>query len=142
MKQIDIIEDPNAAADVEAELLCTLRESLPQAQNLSLTFAARNADGQLVGGVSGSTSYGWLLIKTLWVRADARLAGLGSRLLTAAEDRGRDIGCHSAWLDTSSPEAMSFYEKRCYRPFGRLANADNQFPPSHRRTFMKKSLLS
>ena len=136
-----IEEAPDAATEIEAALLHSLREMLPQAENTALTLACRNEAGALIGGLSGSTSYGWLLIKTVWVAPGQRGQGLGSRLLTTAENRAREIGCHSAWLDTSNPEAATFYLKRGYAPFGQLSNTTDQFPPTHRRLFMKKTLL-
>ena len=141
MIQTIIEDEPQAASEIEIALLRDLRATLQQAENSSMTFTARNPAGELVGGVSAGTSYGWLLIKTLWVAAEERRSGLGSRLLTAAEERGRMIGCHSAWLDTSNPQSAEFYARRGYVPFGELSNPPGQFLETHRRAFMKKTLL-
>ena len=135
-----IEEDGRAAEALEAALLHSLRGTLPQAENTAVTFVCRDGAGELTGGVSGGTAYGWLLVKLLWVADAHRRCGLGSRLIEAVEERGRGIGCHSAWLDTSNPEAERFYSGHGYRPFGVLSNTAEQFPPTHRRVFMKKAL--
>ncbi len=139
--KVTISEDtPSVGQTIEANLLDALRESLPQAENQSFVLSARNADGAIVGGLSASSSYGWLLIKTLWVNSTHRHQGLGRAIMARAEEKARTIGCHGAWLDTSSPDAMRFYAKLGYATFGRLANSTDQQPATHRRWFMKKAL--
>ena len=135
-----IEDDPAAASIIEASLLQMLRATLPQSDNAALTLVCRNDDGDLIGGLSGSTSYGWLLVKVLWVAEKQRGRGVGSRLLAEAERRAQENGCHAAWLDTSNPDAVPFYRARGYVPFGELSNATGGFPPTHRRVFLKKIL--
>lgn len=125
---------------LEKELLESLRSSLPQAENASFTLAAKDSLGKLVGGLVASTSYGWLLIKSLWVDEAYQNQGLGRRLMAQAEQKAQAIGCHGAWLDTSSPDAMQFYKKLGYESFGQLSNVAGQQPVSHNRWFMKKAL--
>lgn len=137
-----IEENAGAAAAIEDALLRSLRETLPQATNAAVTFVCHNDAGELMGGVSGHSSYGWLLVKTLWVADSHRCCGVGSCLLAVVEERGREIGCHSAWLDTSNPDAERFYLSHGYRSFAVLSNTVEQFPPTHRRVFMKKALAS
>lgn len=135
-----IEENAGAAAMIEAALLRSLRETLPQARNTAVTFVCHTDTGELMGGVSGSSSYGWLLVKTLWVADSYRCRGVGGRLLAVVEGKGRDVGCHSAWLDTSNPDAERFYLSHGYRSFAVLSNTAEQFPSTHRRVFMKKAL--
>ena len=73
----------------------------------------------------------------MWVRADLRRGGIGRWLMQEAERRGRDLGCHSAWLDTFSFQAPGFYAKLGYREFARL-----DYPPDHQRIFLKKRLIA
>ena len=47
-------------------------------------------------GLIGNCYAGWLFIALLWVHADLRRIGIGSRLMAEAERHGRDFGCHSA----------------------------------------------
>lgn len=133
-------DDPGLSHLIEAELLKSLRAGAPQAMNAGFVLAARDAGYTLQGGLTAATSYGWLLIKTLWVRAECRRRGVGRSLMREAEERGRALGCHGAWLDTSSAAAMRFYETLGYEPFGVLTNAGDQHPHPHSRWFMKRAL--
>ena len=44
-------------------------------------------------------------------------------------------GCHSAWVDTFSFQAPGFYRKLGYEVFGEL-----DYPPGHKRFFLRKRL--
>ncbi|MHA3976665.1 GNAT family N-acetyltransferase [Halovulum sp. GXIMD14794] len=90
------------AARVEAALLDDLRNALPQATNTAFTLTAGPED-RLDSGLTASTSYGWLLIKTLWVDPAQRGTGLGRRMMMRAEEEGSALGCHSAWLAPRTP---------------------------------------
>lgn len=137
----DVREDhTQLAGQLEAALLSSLRQSLPQAENAAFILSANDDSGALEGGLTASASYGWLLIKLLWVREESRHRGMGRSLMIRAEARGRELGCHSAWLDTSSPDAVRFYNSLGYASFAQLGNAPHQHPGAHRRWFMKKDL--
>lgn len=99
-------------------------------------LAARNAQGHVVGGLNGYVMMQWLSIDVLWVAQSARGEGLGSRLLKDAEARARELGAHSARLDTFEWQAAPFYEKHGYAEFGRL----DDFPAGSFRLFMRKKL--
>ncbi len=101
-----------------------------------LTILARDAEGQLVGGLLGFTDRGWARIEILVVAEHARHQGIGTRLLDAAEAEARKRECHDAWLDTFSFQALPFYEKHGYTIFGRLEN----YPNEHVRYFVRKRL--
>ena len=133
-------ESGDASRVIETELVRTLRNALPQADNVSFVLSARDAEGRIVGGLKADTSYGWLLVKVLWVDEACRGRSLGHLLMNRAEERARAVGCHGAWLDTSNPDAMQFYTKLGYTPFGCLANRKGQRPEGHRRWFMQKML--
>ena len=90
----------------------------------------------IVAGSSGETYCGWLVIKYLWVRHDLRRRGVGRELMAQAEARAVERGCHAAWLDTFSFQARSFYEKLGCGEFGTL-----DYPPLHKRHFMRKLLV-
>ncbi len=133
-------DDPQVGQTVETALLQSLRDALPQGRNTSFVLSARTPGGDLVGGLTAGTSYGWLLVKTLWVAETHRGQGIGRSLMEQAEKRARAVGCHGSWLDTSSPDAMRFYSKLGYTVFGLLENATGQHPADHRRWFMNKAL--
>jgi GNAT superfamily N-acetyltransferase len=87
-------------------------------------------------GLIGHCYAGWLFIALLWVHAELRRTGVGSRLIAAAERHAIEFGCHSAWVDTFSFQAPDFYPKFGYREFARL-----DYPPDHQRLFFKKRLI-
>jgi GNAT superfamily N-acetyltransferase len=136
-------EDPNGtfADDVERELLAALRQNMPPSDGKPLTLVARDLQESMVGGLVGSTSYGWLLVKMLWVAEALRGQGLGARLMAEAETIARSRGCHGAWLDTSSARAERFYIRLGYEPFGVLMNGPGEQPQGHRRAFLTKRLI-
>lgn len=138
--EVDGRERSQVANAIETVLLASLARLNTQAENDTFVLVRKGERGALAGGVTGSTSYGWLLIKTLWVDEMHRGGGLGKQLVLAAEGRAREIGCHSAWLDTSSETARSFYSHLGYSDFGVLANEKDQPPTDHCRWFMKKAL--
>lgn len=128
-------------ARLEPDLLAALARENQQSENTSFALSCADDTGQMIAGLSASTSYGWLLIKMLWVADGARGQGIARTLMTQAHDMGRDAGCHAAWLDTSSPSAHQFYLHLGYSEFGLLANAPENPLPDHRRWFMQKSLI-
>jgi DNA-binding MarR family transcriptional regulator/N-acetylglutamate synthase-like GNAT family acetyltransferase len=56
-------------------------------------------------------------IKRMWVDPAWRGCGLAGRLLTALEDRARELGCRQVYLDTNATltEAIALYERAGYR---------------------------
>jgi len=128
--------DEAVAAFLEAALLADLRAESPQGLNSRLTLTIRNG-GAIVAGLDGSTAYGWLLIKVLWVDARFRGRGLGRRLMEMADEEALRRGCHALWLDTSSAKAFDFYSSLGFEAFGELKNGPQDQPPGHRRRFMR-----
>lgn len=86
-------------------------------------------------GLIGNCYAGWLFIALLWVHAELRRTGIGTRLIAEAERHGREFGCHSAFVDTFSFQGPNFYPKFGYREFARLP-----YPPEHERIFFRKEL--
>lgn len=99
-----------------------------------LVVIARNDAGEIAGGISGHTAWGWLYVQWLWVAEAARGEGLAGRMLAAAEDEARARGCHAAYIDTFSPVALKTYQRAGYVPFGALED----FPKGRTRTFLQK----
>jgi GNAT superfamily N-acetyltransferase len=132
------VEDAPAEADVEAlpHALEAYNESRWPKHPAWLPLAIFVRHGALiVAGLAGDTYCGWLFVKYLWVSDGLRGRGIGRELMSHAEARARERGCHSAWLDTFSFQARGFYEKLGYEEFGRL-----DYPPGHYRHFMRKRL--
>jgi GNAT superfamily N-acetyltransferase len=101
-----------------------------------LAVVARNDAGEIAGGISGYTAWGWLYVQWLWVAEAARGEGLAGRMLEAAEDEARAHGCHGAYIDTFSPVALKTYQRAGYVAFGALED----FPKGRTRTFLQKRL--
>jgi GNAT superfamily N-acetyltransferase len=140
---IALEEDPTGAIadEVEQRLLEALRQNVPPSDGRPLTLLARDAQGTIIGGLVGATSYGWLLVKMLWVAEALRGHGLGARFMAEAEGIARSRGCHGAWLDTSSARAERFYRRLGYELFGVLTNGPRQEPQGHHRAFLTKQLI-
>ncbi len=99
-----------------------------------LTIWLRDDQQRIVGGVIGSTYWGWLLVEFLWVDERLRGRGYGRLLLTTAEREAVRRGCRHACLETFSFQAPAFYAKLGYVVFGIL----DDFPDRHRRYSLKK----
>ena len=101
-----------------------------------LALFARNTEGLIVAGLTGSTYWGYLYVGRLWTNDKFRNTGLGSRLLADAEREALRRGCHSVHLMTGSFNALPFYQKRGYTIFGELRD----MPIGHTQYFMQKIL--
>ena len=102
-----------------------------------LALFARDADGTIVAGLTGSTYWEYLYVTRLWTDERFRKLGLGGRLLAEAEQAARRRGCHAVQLMTGSFNALPSYQKRGYTIFGILPD----MPTGHTQYFMTKSLV-
>jgi ribosomal protein S18 acetylase RimI-like enzyme len=75
--------------------------------------------GELVGGLTGWTWGGCGGINMLWVRAESRRDGWGSKLLAAAEEEARRRGCTRMVVSSLSFQAPAFYRRHGYAETGR-----------------------
>jgi GNAT superfamily N-acetyltransferase len=100
-----------------------------------VAFAIEDERGQMIGGLSGATAYGWLFVELLFVPEPLRGRGLGTDLIRRAEAEAVARGCHSVWLDTFEFQARGFYERLGYTCFGELKNY-----PAGSRFFVSKRL--
>ena len=94
------------------------------------------ANGEVVGGLYGSTSMGLLRIDRFFLPEDLRKQGLGTRIIKEAEAEGARRGCSRAILSTLSFQAPGFYERQGWEVLGRV-DCD---PPGHTRFMMTKKL--
>ena len=107
-----------------------------QDKGKNLCFVVKNPEGEIVGGVIGTTYWDWMSIELMWLREDMRRQGYGRELLLMAEEEGRQRGAKHVFLDTFSFQAPDFYKKYGYQVFGELRD----FPSGHTRYFLTKDL--
>jgi GNAT superfamily N-acetyltransferase len=106
----------------------------PEQQYIRLN--ARDANARLLGGLRGSVFLYWLNIDVLFVEADMRGLGLGSRLLAEAERQALELGATNAKLETFEWQAAPFYRKHGYEEYARIEDYASGFY----LVSMKKSL--
>lgn len=126
-------------ADIEASgrgLAAFNRLHAPDDGHRPLTLLLRDPAGTLVGGLVADTSWDWLHVDLLWVRADLRGQGHGGRLLADASASASRRGCTRVHLDTLGFQAPAFYRKHGYAVFGELP----EFIAGQTRAFMWKRL--
>jgi ribosomal protein S18 acetylase RimI-like enzyme len=102
-----------------------------------LTIAARDVVRKLIGGVVADLQPGWkwMHIHRLWVDESHRRAGIGRRLLEAAEEEGRKRGCLHVGVDTFEFQARGFYEKQGYGVYA----VQEDYPAGHRKFMLRKT---
>jgi GNAT superfamily N-acetyltransferase len=101
-----------------------------------ITVLARDAAGEVQGGLLGLTYWHWLFIDWLWLARSQRGQGIGSELLRRAEAIARTRGCTDAYTDTFSFQAPGFWSRNGYAEFGRL----DEMPRGHARQWFRKRL--
>lgn len=103
-----------------------------------LAVFLHKADHVIIGGLLGSTYWGWLHIDILWIEENLRRQGYGRTLLCAAEEEAVKRGCTYAHIETHSFQALSFYENQEYRVCGQLKD----LPFGHTKYLLRKTLKS
>jgi GNAT superfamily N-acetyltransferase len=105
--------------------------------NTVLTIGARDADKKIIGGLVADLQPGWkwMYVRRLWVDESHRRAGIGRRLLEAAEREAHERGCLHVAVDTFEFQARGFYEKQGYRIYAVLED----YPVGHRKFMLRKT---
>lgn len=104
--------------------------------DMELVNIARNEEGAIVGGVSGSTYLSSLEIEVLWVQEAYRGQQIACHLLKEIEYQAKNAGCQIAHLTTYSFQAPLFYQKQGYVICGEV----DGFPDDIRLYTLKKQL--
>ncbi|MGX1914470.1 GNAT family N-acetyltransferase [Streptomyces phaeochromogenes] len=105
------LRDANMSA---SPVLRSLRGT-PGEREVPLQVWALDPAGGVAGGLIGHAWATWLHVQYLWVDERHRGSGLGSRLLSRAEQLAHSShGCVSARLETWDFQAPEFYKKQGY----------------------------
>ena len=128
-----VLRDHNRAANPDF----WAAQDRPELDARPLNVLATDAKGRVAGGLLSETRFNWLKIAVVSVRADARRAGVGSRLVVMAEDEARIRGCLYSYADTMDYQAPGFYERLRYDLAGRLDDWDSH---GHAKLFFVKRL--
>ncbi|SCK06996.1 GNAT family N-acetyltransferase [Vogesella sp. LIG4] len=129
--------DPQARAVIQQGLKDYNIEHIGDYGYSDVELYARDAAGQVVGGLFGHSGMGWLYVDYLWLDRAQRGAGLGAALMAQVEEEARRRGCAGLFLYTYSFQAPDFYQKLGFRFMGVLDDC----PPGHQRIYLKKPLL-
>lgn len=97
-------------------------------------LTVRASDGALLGGLVAAHYWNAMFVDYLWVHERLRGRGIGTELMTRAEESLRAHGGEIVFLSTWSFQAPGFYEKLGYSAFGRLEGV----PPGGSRTWYAK----
>ncbi len=75
--------------------------------------------GEIVGGLTAWYWAGLCGISMLWVRAESRQDGWGTKILLAAEEEARRYGCDRVCVSSFTFQAPAFYQRHGYVETGR-----------------------
>jgi len=103
-----------------------------------LAVLLRDDSGTVAGGLWGSTYYSWLSITMIFVPESLRRCGIGSAMVSLAEEAARERGCIGAQVDAYDFQAAGFYERLGFKVFG----VQDNHPPGHRRLYFAKPLCA
>ncbi|HUA78658.1 MAG TPA: GNAT family N-acetyltransferase [Acetobacteraceae bacterium] len=103
----------------------------------TLAVLVRDVDSsETVGGLLGRTTLGLFFIDLVFLPEATRGQGIGSEILSMAEEEAKRRGCTAATLFTIWFQAPDFYARHGYREVGRIECA----LPGHTRICMSKGL--
>jgi GNAT superfamily N-acetyltransferase len=105
------------AADIEH-----YGKNMPAFFKKEFTLIAKK-DTIIVGYITIIADSGIAQIEPLMVLTELKGKGIGTKLITAAEEKARSLGVHKIWLETGADwESRFFYEKVGYTVRATLPN--------------------
>ncbi|MDA0383839.1 GNAT family N-acetyltransferase [Vibrio owensii] len=97
------------------------RMHLPDGDVNAIGCFARNDEGKVIGGLTGEMFNNTVFVEYLWVDAEARTSGLGSKLISLLEEQVKPHGVTHLYLDTYSFQALDFYLKLGFEKVGQYS---------------------
>lgn len=97
------------------------RMNLPEGEVKAVGCFVRDDSGQIIGGLTGEMFNNTVFVEYLWVEADSRTSGLGSKLMTLLEEQVQRHGVTHIYLDTYSFQALDFYLKLGFEKVGQYS---------------------
>lgn len=105
-------------------------------ENIPLGVFYEDEQGRKLAGLTGEIFGNWLCIHYLWVREMCRGQGIGSRLLSSAEQEAAAKGARYVFVDTFDFQAPDFYRKHGYQEVFHL----HDYPYTGTRYYYTKTL--
>ncbi|NME68640.1 GNAT family N-acetyltransferase [Flammeovirga aprica] len=96
----------------------------------------KDDEGKVLGGIRACAFWNYCIIELLWISEEARGMGVGSKLMSAAEQFAMDKGFEYMRTETLSFQARPFYEKQGYEVYGELKD----YPKGHTTYCLVKKL--
>ena len=103
-----------------------------------LNLILQDDSGNVIGGLSASTYWGWLDVDDLFIPNALRGQGIGASLLQTAEAIAIRRGSIRSVVSTFEFQARLFYEQQGHRVVGELRD----YPPDSAYYWMRKELPS
>ena len=103
-----------------------------------VAYYLRDAERRIIAGVQGTLWGRSMHIDAVWVDEQHRGNGYGSKLMSAIEDYAAAHAHPLVYLETTSFQALPFYEGLGYRLFGELPRISE----GHTLYFLAKELNS
>lgn len=97
------------------------RMHLPDGDVNAIGCFARNDEGKVIGGLTGEMFNNTVFVEYLWVDTEARISGLGSKLIALLEEQVKPRGVTHLYLDTYSFQALDFYLKLGFEKVGQYS---------------------
>ena len=113
--------------------------SLPNEKNSpkeQVSFIARNDNGDIIGGVTGTAFWQHMHVDFLWVDPAERGQGIAEQLMQQLETHARSLACRLMIVETFSFQAPNFYKKQGFNEFGVIED----HPAGHSFHYFEKRL--
>ncbi|MDN7243108.1 GNAT family N-acetyltransferase [Planococcus sp. N028] len=102
-----------------------------------VSFIARNDNGEIIGGVTGTSFWRQMHVDFLWVDPAERGQGIAEQLMHQLEDYSRSLACRLMIVETFSFQAPNFYKKLGFVEFGVIED----HPAGHSFHYFEKRLI-